>query len=73
VCYALTALAVIAMNRLYEELYMIYSKELMNLNIGYSYSKDNMNKMMDIVGTINYLQQCPHSKDVLKHISIYYE
>lgn len=64
---------VIAMDRLYEELYMLYSKELMNLNIGYSYNENNINKMMDIVGAINYLQQCPHRKDDLKYISIYHE
>ena len=49
---------VIAMDKLYKELYMLYSNELMNLNIGYSYNQSNLNKMMDIVSSINYMQQC---------------
>lgn len=63
---------VIAMDKLYEELYMLYSNELMNLNIGYSYNQSNLNKMMDIVSSINYMQQCPFTEDDLKYIKVYY-
>ena len=63
---------VIAMDKLYKELYMLYSNELMNLNIGYSYNQSNLNKMMDIVSSINYIQQCPFTEDDLKYIKVYY-
>jgi hypothetical protein len=63
---------VIAMDKLYKELYMLYSNELMNLNIGYSYNQSNLNKMMDIVSSINYMQQCPFTEDDLKYIKVYY-
>lgn len=63
---------VIAMDKLYKELYMLYSNELMNLNIGYSYNQSNLNKMMDIVSSINYMQQYPFTEDDLKYISVYY-
>lgn len=60
------------MDKLYKELYMLYSNELMNLNIGYSYNQSNLNKMMDIVSSINYMQQCPFTEDDLKYIKVYY-
>lgn len=63
---------VIVMDKLYKELYMLYSNELMNLNIGYSYNQSNLNKMMDIVSSINYMQQCPFTEDDLKYIKVYY-
>ena len=63
---------VIAMDKLYKELYMLYANELMNLNIGYSYNQSNLNKMMDIVSSINYMQQCPFTEDDLKYIKVYY-
>lgn len=63
---------VIAMDKLYKELYMLYSNELMNLNIGYSYNQSNLNKMMDIVSSINYMQQYSFTEDDLKYISVYY-
>ena len=63
---------VVAMDKLYKELYMLYSNELMNLNIGYSYNQSNLNKMMDIVSSINYMQQCPFAEDDLKYIKVYY-
>ena len=60
------------MDKLYKELYMLYSNELMNLNIGYSYNQSNLNKMMDIVSSINYMQQCPFTEEDLKYIKVYY-
>lgn len=60
------------MDKLYKELYMLYSNELMNLNIGYSYNQSNLNKMMDIVSSINYMQQCPFTEDDLKYIKVCY-
>lgn len=60
------------MDKLCKELYMLYSNELMNLNIGYSYNQSNLNKMMDIVSSINYIQQCPFTEDDLKYIEVYY-
>lgn len=40
------------MNRLYEELYLLYSNELLNLNIGYDFDKLTIQKMMNIIGDI---------------------
>lgn len=40
------------MNKLYEELYLLYSKELLNLNIGYDFDKLAIQKMMNIIGDI---------------------
>lgn len=43
---------VVVMNRLYEELYLLYSNELLNLNIGYDFNKLTIQKMMNIIGDI---------------------
>lgn len=61
------------MDKLYQELYLIYSQELLNLNIGYSYDTSVLNKMMDIVGAINMFQQHPCKKDCYKYLSMYYD
>jgi hypothetical protein len=48
----LQVINLIVVDRLHEELYLIYSEELLNLNIGYNINKDNLKKMMDIVSQI---------------------
>lgn len=48
----LQVINLIVVDRLREELYLIYSEELLNLNIGYNINKDSLKKMMDIVSQI---------------------
>lgn len=71
---ALTLQVVVAMDRLLQELYMLYSKELLNLNIGYSINKKVLDRMMDLICTIQYLKHTDVSrKDFINIISHYNE
>lgn len=44
------------MRRLQEKLYMLYSNELLKLNIGYSINKSVMKEMMDVISCIMKIQ-----------------
>ena len=52
----LQVINLIVVDRLHEELYLIYSEELLNLNIGYNINKDNLKKMMNIISQIMVLK-----------------
>lgn len=45
-------LNVIVVDRLKEQLYLLYSNELLSLNIGYELNKDTLKKMMSIISLI---------------------
>lgn len=45
-------LNVIVVDRLKEQLYLLYSNELLSLNIGYELNKDTVKKMMSIISLI---------------------
>jgi hypothetical protein len=40
------------MNNLKADLYLIYSEELLRLNIGYEFNKNALKKMKDIISNI---------------------
>lgn len=40
------------MDKLREQLYLLYSNELLSLNIGYELNKDTLKKMMSIISLI---------------------
>lgn len=52
----LQVINLIVVDRLHEELYLIYSEELLNLNIGYNINKDNLKKMINIISQIMVLK-----------------
>ena len=45
-------LNVIVVDKLKEQLYLLYSNELLSLNIGYELNKDTLKKMMSIISLI---------------------
>lgn len=45
-------LNVIVVDKLREQLYLLYSNELLSLNIGYELNKDTLKKMMSIISLI---------------------
>lgn len=45
-------LNVIVVDKLKEQLYLLYSNELLSLNIGYELNKDVLKKMMSIISLI---------------------
>lgn len=63
---------VIAMDSLRSKLYTIYVDELLSLNIGYSHDKKRLQKMMDIISSINYIKFSGCIDHVL-NINNYYE
>lgn len=45
-------LNVIVVDKLREQLYLLYSNELLSLNIGYELNKDTLKKMMSIISLL---------------------
>lgn len=61
-----------AVEILYFKLYDLFSKELLNLNIGYSHNESVLSEMMDIVNAIDYINHGNPSKaDIIKIIKRY--
>lgn len=44
------------MDSLYSTLYMLYTKELLSLNIGHPLNSENVNKMLEVIGDILILK-----------------
>lgn len=62
------------MDKLNEQLYLIYAKELLQLNIGYPINATKLRRMMDIIANINYIKQSScSSKEVINIINSVYE
>lgn len=62
------------MDKLNEQLYLIYAKELLQLNIGYPINTTKLRMMMDIIANINYIEQSScSSKEVINIINSVYE
>lgn len=51
------------MRRLQEKLYMLYSNELLKLNIGYSINKNVVKEMMDVISCIMKIQLKDNEED----------
>lgn len=57
---------------LFNLLYTIYTKQLLELNIGYQFNKDNMCKMNEIINAMYYIQHAnPTNDEILKIIQHY--
>lgn len=65
---------IVAVEILYNILYRLFSKELVNLNIGYNFNSNTLCTMNEIVNAIDYIKHgCPHSEEVIKLIQYYEE
>lgn len=43
------------MNKYLDELYNLYQEEILDLNIGYEFNNERIDKMYDLVYLLNYL------------------
>ena len=60
------------MDKLYETLYILYSTELVNLNIGYSLDRKKLNQMIDIIGAIEYIKNTNNDQEDIINIINYH-
>lgn len=60
------------MDKLYETLYLLFSTELVNLNIGYPLNINKLNKMIDIIGAIEYIKNIDSNQEDIINIINYY-
>lgn len=60
------------MDKLYETLYLLFSTELVNLNIGYPLNRNKLNKMIDIIGAIEYIKNIDSNQEDIINIINYY-
>ena len=60
------------MDKLYETLYLLFSTELVNLNIGYPLNRNKLNKMIDIIGAIEYIKNIDSTQEDIINIINYY-
>lgn len=58
---------------LYNILYYIFSKELLNLNIGYEFNRDSLRSIMDIVNAIDYIRHNNATNSEIIKIIQYYD
>lgn len=60
------------MDKLYETLYLLFSTELVNLNIGYPLNRNKLNKMINIIGAIEYIKNIDSNQEDIINIINYY-
>lgn len=59
---------------LYNILYTIYSQEVLNLNIGYTFNRKSLDLIMDLINAIDYITYGnPSDNEVIKIIQYYEE
>lgn len=61
------------MEILYNTLYMLFSNELLNLNIGYEFNARTLSAMNELVNAIDYIENGNPSSDEIIKIMQYYE
>lgn len=61
------------MDSLKQTLYILYSNELMNLNIGYTLNETVLRKMLNIISTLEYIKfnDCIDKNELIKLYSMY--
>lgn len=61
------------MDSLKQTLYILYSNELMNLNIGYTLNEIVLRKMLNIISTLEYIKfnDCIDKNELIKLHSMY--
>lgn len=60
------------MEDLFNKLYNLYVHELLNLNLGYSFNEQSLNKMSDLINVIEFIRQSnPTSEDIIKILEYY--
>lgn len=63
---------VVAVGNLYGILYELFTKELLNMNIGYSFNNQNLEKMTTLIQVINLIEHGNlSSKEIIKLIEYY--
>lgn len=58
---------------LYNILYKMFVKELLNLNIGYNFNDNNLREMMNLVNAIDYIERNTLKNEEIIKILQYYE
>ena len=62
----------VAVEILYNKLYRMFVKELINLNIGYNYNKEALYKMNELINVIDYIKYGePDNEEIIKIIQYY--
>lgn len=57
---------------LYNILYCLFSQELINLNVGYNFNEQTLNKINEILNAIDYIQHgSPNVNEIIKIIQYY--
>lgn len=62
----------VAVDNLYDHLYKLFTTELLNVSVGYSFNNKNLDKMTNLIHVINLIEHgnLP-SKDIIKLIEYY--
>ena len=65
---------IVVVEELYIKLHDLFSKELMRMNIGYDYNLSTLQNMIDLVHSIDYIQNGnPSKKEIIKILKYYGE
>jgi hypothetical protein len=68
----ITIKQIVVVEQLYIKLYKIFSEELMKMNIGYDFNISKLRSMLDLVNSIDYIQNGnPSRKEIIKIIQYY--
>lgn len=68
----LTIKQIVVVEQLYIKLYKIFSEELMKMNIGYDFNISKLQYMLDLVNSIDYIQNGnPSRKEIIKIMQYY--
>lgn len=64
---------IVVVEVLYNILYKIFVKELLNLNIGYNFNDNNLREMINLVNAIDYIERNTLKNEEIIKILQYYE
>lgn len=66
-------LMIVVVEVLYNILYKMFVKELLNLNIGYNFNDNNLREMINLVNAIDYIERNTLKNEEIVKILQYYE
>lgn len=64
---------IVVVEVLYNILYKMFAKELLNLNIGYNFNDNNLREMINLVNAIDYIERNTLKNEEIIKILQYYE
>lgn len=64
---------IVVVEVLYNILYKMFVKELLNLNIGYNFNDNNLREMINLVNAIDYIERNTLKNEEIIKILQYYE